>query len=133
MIFWTAFFLLLFAAAAVGWRLSVVRLQASDRRHRTELAELRAVPNQPMRKHVQRLQALLDSMVEGIVVMDQEHQVLLTNRSAAEMFRFTQPASGRALIETVRHHEVATLVSRLANESAVLGYELRIEGPPTRF
>jgi two-component system phosphate regulon sensor histidine kinase PhoR len=33
----------------------------------------------------------------------------------------------------VRHHEIAALAGRLAQEAAVLGYELRLEGAPTRF
>jgi two-component system phosphate regulon sensor histidine kinase PhoR len=44
------------------------------------------------------------------------------------------PATGRALIEVVRHHEVAAVAGRLAGESEVLGHELRLEGAgATRF
>jgi two-component system phosphate regulon sensor histidine kinase PhoR len=131
--FWTALMFVLFVAAAVGWRLSVLRHKKSQGRYRAELDELRVEHAKAMRDHGQRLQALLDSMIEGIVVMDEQHRVVLTNRGAAEMFRFNQPVRGRALIETVRHHEVASLVDRLVKETAVLGYELRIEGPPTQF
>jgi two-component system phosphate regulon sensor histidine kinase PhoR len=123
----------LLVGALVGWWLTHARRKASEAQHRTELNELRAGHEKALRNHGQRLQAVLDSMVEGIVVLDQEHQVVLTNRAAADMFGFSHTAIGRALLETVRHHEIATLADRLARELAVLGYELRIEGTPSRF
>ena len=56
------------------------------------------------------------------------------NRAAGTLFDFTPPATGRTLLESVRHHEVAAVAARLGKESEVLGYELRIEAVgATRF
>jgi two-component system phosphate regulon sensor histidine kinase PhoR len=133
MTFATAFFIILLAAAVVGWWLTYTRFKAAESLHRADLTEIRTAHEKAHREHTQRLQAVLDSMVEGIVVLDEHHKVVLTNRAAAEMFGFSHPATGRALLETVRHHEMATLANRLTDESAVLGYELRIESTPNRF
>jgi two-component system, OmpR family, phosphate regulon sensor histidine kinase PhoR len=133
MIFLSFLFLLLAVGAAAGWTLSRMRLNRLKIKHRTELEDLRVAHEGALRDHAQRLQALLDSMVEGILVLDEHQGVVLTNRAAAKMFESSYPATGRALLETVRHHEIATLAGRLARETSVLGYELRIEGAPTRF
>lgn len=129
----TFLLLVVLVAVAVAWWLSLGRLKRAQMKHAEELAVLRSAQEQTLREHAQRLQALLDSMVEGIVVLDQHHHVVLTNRAASAMFGFSQPAKGRALLETVRHHEIATLASRLTHESAVLGFELRVEGTAGRF
>lgn len=124
---------LLAIVAAAGWWRAVRSRQVAEDRHRRELAERKAEHERALQKHVRRTQAMLDSMIEGLVVLDPRNHVVLTNRAAAELFGFVQPATGRALIETVRHHEVVTLAEHLAKESVVIGYELRIEGTPSKF
>ncbi len=127
------FLCLLLVAACVGWWLAWKHGNSTAKENAAEIAALRAAHEKALREYVQRVQAVLDSMIEGLVVLDPHNHVLLTNRAAAELFEFAQPATGRALIETVRHHEIATLATRLARESSVVGYELRIEGNPSRF
>src|SRR5688500_17777464 len=105
MTFWSFLLLLLAVVAAAGWTLSRMRLNRLKVKYRTELEELRVAHERALRDHAQRLQALLDSMVEGILVLDEHQGVVLTNRAAAKMFESSYPATGRALLETVRHHE----------------------------
>jgi len=130
---WTAVLFILLLGALVLWRVAYARLRASEKNYGAELEELRAGHAKAASDHAQRLQALIDSMVEGIIVLDEHQHVVLTNRASAEMFGFSHPATGKALLEAVRHHEIGTLATRLEQESAVLGYELRIEGNPSRF
>jgi two-component system phosphate regulon sensor histidine kinase PhoR len=115
------------------WWLARDQAHALAERHTREIAALRSAHQSAVKEHESRLQSLLDSMIEGIVVLDSEGHVLLANHAAAELFGFSEPATGKALIETVRHHEVVTLADRLAKESSVLAYELRLEGTPSRF
>ncbi|MEO6002143.1 MAG: ATP-binding protein [Opitutus sp.] len=123
---------LLLAVSALWWREYSSRNVDRALQIR-EVAELKDVHAQALKTHAERLQALLDSMIEGIVVLDLQNHVVLTNRAAEQLFGFVAPVTGRALIETIRHHEIATLAARLPGESAVVGYELRIEGTPSRF
>ena len=120
------------AFALLWWRERTFGL-AEKTRHARELVEIRAKNDAALKAHADRLQALLDSMIEGIVVIDSHNHVVLTNRAAAGLFGFTPPVAGRALIETIRHHEVATLAARLPRESAVVGFELRIENATPKF
>ncbi|HYD84803.1 MAG TPA: PAS domain-containing protein [Opitutus sp.] len=125
--------LLLLAAAVFLWWRARSHARQLVEHHATGLAELRAAHEAALHEHARRLQAVLDSMVEGIVVLDAQNHLVLSNRAAAQTFGFPEQAIGRALIEVVRHHEVAALAARLEREPAVLGYELRIEGAPARF
>ena len=127
------FLLVLLAAAVAAWWLARANLRRATARHAAELADLRGVHATALQEHAQRLQAVLDSMIEGIVVLDLHSRVTFSNRAAAQLFGFSQPAAGRALLEAVRHHEIAALAARLAVEPAVLGHELRLEGTPARF
>ena len=133
MTFVTVLLGLLFVAAVVMWRRSVAKGKDERKRHERELKELRAAHAAAIEEHRRRLQALLDSMIEGIVVLDPQKHVVLANRAAMELFGFQRPVEGRALIETVRHHEVAALATRLDTEPAVLGHEIRIEAATPRF
>jgi two-component system phosphate regulon sensor histidine kinase PhoR len=114
------------------WRERQRRL-AATKSHADDIQELKRSHAVALNDQTRRVQALLDSMIEGIVVLDEQQHVVLTNRAAAGLFGFSQPVIGRALLETVRHHEIPMIVSSLARESAVVGYELRIEGPTPRF
>lgn len=133
MITLVVFLLVALAAAVVLWLRACGRLRRLRERQAREVADLRAAHEAALRHHVQRQQALLDSMIEGIVVLDPQNHVILANRAAGHFFGFAQPVTGRALLEAVRHYEVAALVARLAAEPAVLGYELRLEESPPRF
>lgn len=112
----------------VTWRLERARRKRAGEAHASYRAGWQAAHEASLRDHVRQNQAVIDSMVEGVVVLDPQHRVVLANRAAAAMFGFPWPAAGRTLLETVRHHEVAALIERLTQESRVIGHEIRIEG-----
>ncbi|HWA85234.1 MAG TPA: ATP-binding protein [Opitutus sp.] len=124
--------LALLAVAVIAWRRERSQNAASVSRQLSDLARLRAAHAAALGEREQHFQSVLDSMVEAVVVLDLQQRVALTNRAAAQLFGFSPPATGRALLETVRHHEIAEVAARLEQEKAVLGHELRIEGPPMR-
>jgi len=129
----TAFFALLAAVALIAWwRL---RLQAREEaaQHARELAELRERQRLELEHHEHRLETLLDSMIEGLVVLDAHGRITLTNRAAETLFGFSRQMVGGTLLEAIRHHEVAALAARLETEPAILDHELRLEGPPPRI
>ncbi len=63
-------------------------------------------------------QAILASMIEGVVAVDQNEQILLINQGAVQLLDVTiQPAHGRKLHEVVRNTGLLHAVSRaLSNE-----------------
>ena len=126
-------FLLGFFAVAAGaaWWFSS-RWQAAKARHDSELAQLRETHATALHAHTARLEAMLDSMIEGIVVIDERGRIALANRAAEEIFGFSRMMVGGTLLEAIRHHEVAAIAARVGTESAVLEHEVRLESPTLR-
>ncbi|MGD1031478.1 MAG: ATP-binding protein [Opitutaceae bacterium] len=116
------------AAAAFGWRREWKRGLAAEARHQEAIVRQRAQRDAELREQTQRTAALFNRMVEGLIVVDASGGIRLANQAAGTLFGFTPPATGRTLLETVRHHEVAAVAARLDRESEVLGHDLRIDG-----
>jgi len=124
---------LLALAASAWWRERGRRL-ASEERHRGELAEWDRRGTAEIDEQAERSEALVERMVEGVVVTDSSGRIRLANEAAGAFFGFEGSAVGRTLLEATRRHEIAALSDRLDRESEVLGHELRLEGAAgTRF
>ena len=118
-------------AALTAWWFRA-RGQAAEVRHEREVAELREAHAVALHAHTARLEAMLDSMIEGLVVLDARGRIALANRAAEALFGFSRMMVGGTLLEAIRHHEVAAIAARVATESSVLEREVRIEGPTPR-
>ncbi len=57
-----------------------------------------------------RLSAILEGMTEGVLVLDEQHRLALFNRRAAEMLGLAEGASGRSMLEIVRHPKIRDLL-----------------------
>jgi len=69
--------------------------------------------------------AILASMVEGVIAFDTEEQVLRLNRAAAQLLEIDfKGAAGRALSEVTRKTDVQKFVRRSLNESEPIEAEL---------
>lgn len=128
----SAFLFLLAAAAAGFWWFERRRYLATLAEHQAELTTLKAAHAAAQEDQHQRLEALLDSMVEGLVVLDSVGRITLSNRAAENLFGFSRLMIGGTLLEAVRNHEVAALAARLAKEPVILDHELRLEGATHR-
>ena len=93
-----------------------------ENREQTAAAEVRA-----------RQDALFDSMIEGVLVLDDVGCVQFANRAFAQMFATTGVLRGRALLEAVRLHEIVEIVQRAGQEGRVIDHELRPPGEPERW
>jgi two-component system phosphate regulon sensor histidine kinase PhoR len=127
------FFLLtaLAAAALAAWRFWT-RLHTSQRRHEATLVGLRGSHAEALHAHTARLEAMLDSMIEGLVVVDARGRIALANRAAEDFFAFSRMMVGGTLLEVIRHHEVAALAARVVAEGSFAEHEVRLEGPLPR-
>jgi two-component system phosphate regulon sensor histidine kinase PhoR len=118
--------------AVLWWRERMGRRKDYDR-YVNDVASVHLQHEAALGAHAERLQAVLDSMVEGILVLDAQNHVAIANRTAGRFFGFSHGVLGRALIEVARNHEILAIAERLKTESSVLGYELRLEETPPRF
>lgn len=108
-----------FLTAQVTSRLEVARLRNE---HEATAAEAHA-----------RQDALFDSMIEGVLVLDDASCVQFANRAFAQMFATTGVLRGRALLEAVRLHEIAEIVERAGQEGRVIDHELRLPTEPEQW
>src|SRR5476651_486136 len=122
---------LLAAAAAVAWWLRGQRM-AEKVRHARETDELKRQHADDLHAHTARLEAMLDSMIEGLIVVDARGRIRLVNRAAERLFSFSRMMAGGTLLEAIRNHEVAALATRVAAETNAIEREIRIEGSVPR-
>ena len=86
-----------------------------------------------LRVEHERLQSILRSMVEGVLVTDLAGGVVLMNERARELFELPRglESSGRRLIELVRDPQVAELTRELASGVPLASRDLTLAGGQT--
>ncbi len=99
------------AALAIGWIRWERRVRRRDRRRRDDerkAAERAAARDAELARH----RLVLDSMAEGVLVLDRERRVLAANGAALRLLDATGPAPGRALLEVARSARLHDAVDR---------------------
>src|SRR4029077_17549160 len=92
------------------------------------LAESLSVNLSTMRAERDLLGRILESMQEGVLVMDAERRILLVNPSLREMLALSSETVGRIAIEVIRNAELQRLLeTALASEGSHSG-EIEIVG-----
>ena len=71
-------------------------------------------------------QALFNSMVEGVLLLDADERVRLANQALEHLFGLSGDIRGHTVMEALRLHELRELVSRVRAQGQVLGFELRL-------
>jgi two-component system, OmpR family, phosphate regulon sensor histidine kinase PhoR len=71
---------------------------------------------------------ILESMREGVLVMDGEHRILLANPCLREMLLLDSDVVGRSTIEVVRNAELQAIVDKALAASESVGGEIEIGG-----
>lgn len=123
--------LLLAAVGAFAWR-QRVGYQAERQRSVRENDGLRQAHAAVMHHQTARMEAMLDSMIEGLIVIDARGRITLANRAAERLFGFSRMMIGGTLLEVIRHHEVVAVAGRVNAGEAVVEHEVRLERPPAR-
>ena len=124
--------LLLLAAAlyAVGWQWTQRR--RAKIRHDRQTEDLTRDHEAAQHALAARMEAMLDSMIEGLIVIDVRGRITLANQAAERLFGFSRMMVGGTLLEVIRHHEVATIASRVNGGEDVVEHEVRLEAPVQR-
>jgi two-component system phosphate regulon sensor histidine kinase PhoR len=80
----------------------------------------------------ERLQAVLDGMVEGVLVVDRSSRVVLANDRLRNMLSAPEDLVGRPLLETIRHADLAETLERAAGRAEPVTCDLRVTHPLPR-
>jgi two-component system, OmpR family, phosphate regulon sensor histidine kinase PhoR len=125
-----AFFLTALAALHVFWR---ARLQRMEQAARAELEKLEEEQRRAAAQVQTQQEALFNSMVEGLLLLDESGRIQLANRAFIHLFEVSVDIRSRTIMEALRLHELADLVEFLGTQKQVLGYELKLAGPNERW
>lgn len=77
--------------------------------------------------------ALLQSMGEGVLLLDRQDRIELANRAFEQLFGTGPDLRGRTVLEATRSHELAGLVRQTRAAGQVLGAELELRTPESRL
>ncbi len=117
-------------AVHLWWRSRLMRAQEAAR---NEIEDLKEEQGRTALQVQTQQEVLFDSMLEGLLLLDERGRIQLANRALAELFGVTVDIRGRTIMEALRLHELAALVSSLDTQKQVLGYELKLPGLKERW
>ncbi len=117
----------LIALATMHWLWRRRFLREKDRA-RLEIAAVQQQLEQQSLQVQTQQEALFDSMIEGLLLLDGNGRIRLANRAFLRLFDVTATVRGKTVLEVLRQHELTALLERVAAEKQVLDYELKIGG-----
>jgi len=90
--------------------------------------------NRQLGKRTAEIEAMVNSMGDGVIVTDLEGRVVLLNPAAAHLLNLRRGGqAGQPLLSQIPHPEVARILERLMAEPPADGpVEVTLEGPPPR-
>jgi len=128
---WTALAILSLACTVglyVWSRGQIKSLEGALDRLRTEKARQLEQQQQALAEEHAQQQALFNSMIEGVLVLDREGKVRLVNQAVERLFGLNHDIRGQSLMEAFRMHALQELLNRAAIEGRMVGGELEIPG-----
>lgn len=78
-------------------------------------------------------QALFNSMIEGVLLLDEQGKIQLINQSLERMFGFGTEVRGQTILEAFRLPELAELARSLPKKGVVHGHEMELPGMDERW
>jgi len=108
------------------------RFESAQKSSTAEISRLGTLQSQFTAEALAEKEALFNSMVEGVLVLDVAGRVRLANRAFTTLFGLTDDITGKSVLEALRIHSLAALVSRLSTERQILGTEVVMPGMEPR-
>jgi two-component system phosphate regulon sensor histidine kinase PhoR len=119
-------------AAHVVWRRRYQRLEVRCREQRA--IDRKTAENEQWAAHMQaQQQAVFNSMVEGVLVLDGAGRIQWVNESLKKLFAVEDELTGQTILEAFRLPELAAIVRRLPAERMVQNYALELPGMEERW
>ena len=132
---WPALALISLAGLAVlhlWWRGRFARLQSDLGRLHDQIRVLKERQQHALAEAEAQQQALFNSMVEGVLLLDSEGRVRLVNQALEHLFGLSGDLRNRTMMEALRLHELQDVVTRTRAVGQVLGFELELPGLDNR-
>jgi two-component system phosphate regulon sensor histidine kinase PhoR len=125
----------------VALALAALLARRQSRRRHDELAESRRARDDALARQREeiggqfqaRQQALFNSMIEGILLLDRSGRIQMFNDSLRKYFDVSTDIRGLTIMEAFRWHELAALAARLQEDKKISDAELEIHRARRRF
>ena len=133
---WPALTGLILAAAValhLWWRRNLISLRQRLEEQQQSLAAQREQQVQATAQVQAQQQAVFNSMVEGVLVLDGASRVQLVNQSLQRLFSLTSDVRGQTIIEAFRLPELAALLRHLRKEHTLESCTLELPGMEERW
>lgn len=98
-----------------------------------QLARERELQREAVAEAEARQSAMLNSMIEGFLLLDNDGRIRLANRALENLFGVTSNIYGKNIIEAFRNHELATLIEHLKSERQIVNFEIQLPGIESRW
>ena len=105
------------------WRRKFLRAQEASAR---ELERSNQAREQAAAQFQAQQEAIFNSMIEGLLFLDEQGRIQLANRAFTHLFDLTTEVRSRTIMEALRLRELADLVEFLGKQKRVLGYVLQV-------
>ena len=112
------------------WRRAFLRAQETSR---DAIEQLKESQERAARQVQTQQEALFNSMIEGLLLLDEHGRIQLANRAFSDLFGLTTPVRGKTIVEALRLTELAALVESVTPQEQLLGHELRLAGLSERW
>lgn len=117
-------------AVHFAWRR---RFRCRDLAIRAELDAMTRALEMASRQAEAEQSAVLNSMIEGVVLLDVSGRIQLANRRFNELFDIRTDARGRTILEATRMHVLGEIMGRLDASAPGLSREVRLPGLDERW
>jgi two-component system phosphate regulon sensor histidine kinase PhoR len=97
-----------------------------------QMAEQLRLRLEEVTREKEQLSAVLEGMVEGVLVVDTEGTVLLANHRLREFYGASADIVGRPLLDSIRDAELDEIVARASQTDEVIAHELTLDGARPR-
>jgi two-component system phosphate regulon sensor histidine kinase PhoR len=93
-----------------------------------QMAEQLRLRLEEVTREKEQLSAVLERMVEGVLVVDVKGTVLLANHRLREFYGASADIAGRPLLDSIRDAELDDIVARASQTDEVVAHELTVDG-----
>jgi two-component system phosphate regulon sensor histidine kinase PhoR len=132
---WIAIAILSLAGAGgIYWwsRGRIERLEGELAQLKESSAKNRDQQQQALAQQQAQQQALFNSMVEGVLILDRDGRVRLVNSALERIFSLSNDICGQTIMEAFRMHPLQELINRATIDGQMIGGELELPGVENR-